>query len=526
MKKRIKLTLLFGLFVLSTSFISKTSTNKIPEGNIILEIEKIKYDDAYNFGKIIENDVLIAYYFLINGEDAEKGNTNYKIKLYDLNFKYKKSLDFIASKNSKIINFKFNGIAYYLELFNGKKLELLSFSKDGKLLGENRDIKLSSSLKDIYSISSTENDITYTPNIYSLGDFGYIKIANSGSLLKQTQTIEAYNNQLELKWTNKNSELRKESNQILYTSNQMVGILNYTYENKIATTSVNFLNSKTGALKFKINIENMNELSIINCFVDEENAHVYLSGEYLQESGKGYFNSTLHKSLGLFLKKFDFEGQLISTKQFSWDDKLNKHSTIYDGKELIDNVSLYIHKIHRDKDGKIYVIGEQYKNTTYFGLNNINFIEGNKVNTLIFNMAYLIFDKDFKLIKNEIVEKVFTKNYDSRVPASFKSSYEAHLILKNCNYFDYRYSLVNENENGISIYYIDKNKTGDFIEEDEKEICYGSINLGEGDTKTQKKVIKFNSKFKKIYPSSKNNILLLEYFTFKKKLIIRKESLE
>ena len=63
MKKNNIISFMLTLFLMLTPFISKSNNTKNPEGNIVLQMEKIKAKDVRNFGNIIENNVLVGYYY-------------------------------------------------------------------------------------------------------------------------------------------------------------------------------------------------------------------------------------------------------------------------------------------------------------------------------------------------------------------------------------------------------------------------------------------------------------------------------
>ena len=79
------------LFLMLTPFISKSNNNKNPDGNIVLQMEKIRAKDVRNFGNIIENNVLVGYYYFTKGEKTGKRDAEFEIKLYDVDFNYKRS---------------------------------------------------------------------------------------------------------------------------------------------------------------------------------------------------------------------------------------------------------------------------------------------------------------------------------------------------------------------------------------------------------------------------------------------------
>lgn len=530
MKKNNIISFMLTLLLMLTPFISKSNNTKNPDGNIVLQMEKIRAKDVRNFGNIIEKNVLVGYYYFTKGEKTGNGNAEFEIKIYDVDFKYLRSIEIESGKNSQLIEMNYNGNAFMVMMAGRKGVDLFTFSKDGKQLGEIKEIEVSKF--ESFQISAAMNsDEPISSSINSLGDYGFVRqvmVSNK----KMGYVLEGYNNKLELMWTSasdtKASEL--ESADVLYSSSKFIGVLKSTKKNQLTrdvTNSFFFLDAESGNTLFELDVDKMQDITIHGCYVDDANKLVYLNGEYYAK-GK---NSTNNKSEGLYLMKLDIDGNVVQNEQLTWKKDLINLTATSDGSQTKENMRFYIHKVQIGKDGNTYVVAEQYKmilSASAVGMKLLNAAAGggstgmSSFSIKIYNMVYMVFNKDFKLVQKEVVKKKFSEVY---LPASYEyasTTMIAH-YLKAAGLFDYQYSTINEDGNGFTSYYIDINRKGE--DGKKNDAVVGSITLGDGDPKTNRTPIDVNSRNISIHPAKKNHLMVLEYYALKKKLTVRLEPL-
>jgi len=519
------------LFLMLTPFISKSNNNKNPDGNIVLQMEKIRAKDVRNFGNIIENNVLVGYYYFTKGEKTGKRDAEFEIKLYDVDFNYKRSIEVEADKSSQLIEMNYNGNAFMLMMGGRKGIDLFAFSKDGMLLGEKKEIEISG-FESMQISAAMISDEPISSSIHSLGDYGFVRqvlVSNK----KMGYLIEGYNNKLELMWTSASDTKAPETEEIdiIYSSSKFIGVLKSTRKNlnsRDVTNSFFFLDAESGKTLFELDVDKMQDINIYGCYVDEINQLVYLNGEYYAE-GK---NATNNKSEGLYLMKLNLDGEMLKNEQLTWKKDLINLTATTDGAQTKENMRFYIHKVQIGKDGNTYIVAEQYKmvlSKAAVGLKVLSLAAGQGASTgmsnfsiKIYNMVYMVFNKDFKLIQKEVVKKKYSEVF-------LESGYQYASItrishyLKAGGYFDYQYSSINEDGNGFTSYYIDLNRKDDDGKRNDTVI--GSITLGDGDPKTNRTPIDVNSRNISIHPAKKNHLMVLEYYAFKKKLTIRLEPL-
>ena len=199
MKKNNIISFMLTLLLMLTPFISKSNNTKNPDGNIVLQMEKIRAKDVRNFGNIIEKNVLVGYYYFTKGEKTGNGNAEFEIKIYDVDFIYLRSIEIESGKNSQLIEMNYNGNAFMVMMAGRKGVDLFTFSKEGKQLGEIKEIEVSKF--ESFQISAAMNsDEPISSSINSLGDYGFVRqvlVSNK----KMGYVLEGYNNKLELMWT-------------------------------------------------------------------------------------------------------------------------------------------------------------------------------------------------------------------------------------------------------------------------------------------------------------------------------------
>jgi hypothetical protein len=161
-----------------------------------------------------------------------------------------------------------------------KGVDLFTFSKEGKQLGEIKEIEVSKF--ESFQISAAMNsDEPISSSINSLGDYGFVRqvlVSNK----KMGYALEGYNNKLELMWTSASDTKAPETEEIdiLYSSSKFIGVLKSTKNNpnsRDVTNSFFFLDAESGNTLFELDVDRMQDINIYGCYVDEINQLVYLN---------------------------------------------------------------------------------------------------------------------------------------------------------------------------------------------------------------------------------------------------------
>jgi hypothetical protein len=493
-----KLFYLFVLIVLMPLSLISNNHNE-PNENNVLEINDISANEVTNFGTIYNLDVLYGYYYFTSGGKTDNGSYESEIKIYDLDLKYNKSIKIETIKKAGLVQVIFNGNAFLVTLLGAKGNDLHTYSKEGQFLGEKKELNKNSQM-----------------SYFTMGNFGFLKRETHRKGKKFSYVLQAYNNKLELLWSDETggNTSYSEGVDIKYTSSEFIGIIKEQSSGGVLKREIKrsyyFIDSKSGKKLIEMDYEKIKDLIINSCRVDEVNKFIYIVGEYYN---LGSFNSE-----GLCLMKLNFDGNVINEKRLSWFNNLREITTISEGKEKINNISLFIHNIHWGNDDNLYIVAEQYKSFPKSGIdaNLLAGMSGGAMSTMIFNIVYMVFDKDFTSIRNDVVKKRYL-NTDATSYANIPNLATGFLLK---SYFDYKFSYSNYDGKAISIIFEDskeedmaKIKIIRSVDFNITGVTYRSINLQ----------LKQNEM--KILPAKNNHIIFLEYNVLRRKLIVKMETL-
>jgi hypothetical protein len=514
-----KLFYLFVLIVLMPLSLISNNHNE-PQENNVLEISNVSTNEATNFGTIYNLDVLYGYYYFTSVGKTENGNYESELKIYDLDLKYNKSIKIETINKVGLFQVMYNGNAFLVTLLGAKGNYLHTYSKEGQFLGEKKELNKGFQMPN-YTMGNflgerSELNKNFQMSYYAMGNYGFMKRETRRKGSKLSYLLEAYNNNLEPLWSSESEENANynEGVDIKYTSSEFIGIIKQQSSRSILSYEVKstfyFIDTKSGKKLFEIDNEKIKGLNINSCRVDEGNKFIYMVGEYYN---LGSFNSE-----GLYLMKLDFDGNVINEKRLSWSSNFKSITTISEGKEIFNNISLFIHSIHWGSDDKIYIVAEQFKSFPKSGLdaNLLAGMSGGAMSTMIFNIVYMVFDKDFTSIKNDVIKKRYL-NTDATTYANMQS-FATGFLLK--PYFDYLFSYTIYDGKAISVIFDDSKE-----EEKGKIKIVRSVNFNGGEVDYRNINLQLKQNEIKILPSKNNHLLFLEYNILKRKLIVKMETL-
>ena len=168
-------------------------------------------------------------------------------------------------------------------------------------------------------------------------------------------------------------------------------------------------------------------------------------------------------------------GASVAQKFFSFEKDLAKFMTIKnDNGKMENNSFLFVHEAIMLKNGKIFIIGEQYKKAVNEGAvaakaglgilvaaagGGVAVAGGGNTKFVLLNLVCMEFDKDFN-IKDV---KTFEKEKESiGLPAGydFASGSMVAYIMKSLGLFDFVYAKKSTDKNGFQIVYTKQKGSG------------------------------------------------------------------
>lgn len=504
---------------------------KSKESGSTKQIDDVSYRDLHNLGPIIENEETKGYYLFKREKKTGGGMASFRLELFDLDIKSQKVIKMSRPKKAQLVEMSFNGSAFFMLMSNKKGVDMVTYDNDGKKLGE----------INIKKVNKYERSRMYQALMNAEGS-SYSVYPTSEGFVRQTMekngklgyAIESYSNSLKLQWALRSSKTsdKVETADILYCSSKYVAVLRAEKKNLLTKDVDMFmmlLDAENGEKLFEIPMKKLSDLSVLGCFVDEEHKEVYLNGEYFAK-GKNIMNS---KSEGLYMMKVDLEGKELKMEKMSWKKDLLSLTVKEEEKgNSNENMRFYIHKVHIAPNGNTYIIAEQYKKIvsgTAVALNTLNALSGggqsnlSNISIKMYNMVYLVLDKDFKLIEKDVVKKKFSEFFLPKGYETVNATLMAHYI-KSQGWFDYCFTSVNKTTGEFSAYYLDLNRKS--AEGKKNDAVIGSIALVGSKIETKRTPLNTNYSRLFILPAKEGNVFVGEYSRSKERLFMRLEPLK
>lgn len=527
----LKHILLYSIIsVLCTFSFEINAQSKRKEKSSNKEFEDIGRRDLRNFGTIFENEQVKGYYMFSREEKTGGGMAKFKIEIFDDKLKLTKTIKLEKGKKAQLIEMSYNGEAFFLMMTNKKGVDLLTYNIEGKKLGEITIPKINKfeRMRISQMIMSQEGS---NASVYSLGNQGFVRqvfLKNK----KLGYSIECYSNSLKLLWSyssNATSD-KVEAADIMYSSAKYIAVLKASKKNQLTKDVHNdfiMLDAENGKKVFELPMKEISELSVLGCHVDETKNEVMMNGEYFAK-GKNIYNS---KSEGLYIMQCDMEGTVLKMEKMSWKKDLLSLTVKDEEKgKSNENMRFYIHKVYTAPNGNTYIIAEQYKrivSATAVALNALTSGSGNSnlsnISIKIYNLVYLVLDKDFKLIEKEVVKKKHSEFFLEKGYEFVSPTLLSHYI-KAKGGFDYQFSDIDKTTGNFTAYYIDLNRKG--ADGKKNDVVIGSIQLIGDKIETKRTPINTSFPVIFIHPAKEGNILLREYSPGKNRMVVRFENLQ
>ena len=229
-------------------------------------------------------------------------------------------------------------------------------------------------------------------------------------------------------------------------------------------------------------------------------------------------------SNGLAVYTVDTKGNSISKTYNSWTNEFAKYLPT-NSKGKIDQIGyLFIHKILRTPEGKIYAVGEGYKrNASALGI-ALTVLGGGRSNAgvtkiVVTDMVVMEFNDKYKVTGATIYDKS-----DNTAEASSLSDYMSQhtiaLLLKATGSFDYEFTTGEADNSTFSICYSDWERSKDY-----RGQTFNSIHYGGKKFTTDKIELKSDASRMRVFPAKAGSVMIMEYFKKQKRLDFRLEKL-
>ncbi len=231
-------------------------------------------------------------------------------------------------------------------------------------------------------------------------------------------------------------------------------------------------------------------------------------------------------SKGLAVYEISSAGKVLSKVYNSWSEDFARYLPT-NSKGKIDHVGyLYIHKLIKTPDGKLFVVGEGYKrqaDAAGIALTTLSVLGGGGnmgvTKIVITDMVMMQFNDKYKVVNATIYDK--TQNTAVVGQASdYNSQHMLAMYLKMIGAFDYAFTTGEADNSNFTVCY------GDYVHTSEyKGQTFNSIHYNGSKFNTDRIQLKSKASTMKVFPAKAGSVMILEYFKKDKRLDFRLEKL-
>jgi hypothetical protein len=482
-------------------------------------------------GTIIQNNQVKGYFYFIRVDKKDKKNSNYLLSIYDENLREINTIDVVRPASYLLVDGVFNGSAFGFLFYDtrGKTTELVTYDQTLKQLGSVKQPVTNRLAVAMYNqyYDGAEPDHAFLTGIENEGFiyYGY----KPGSKLHHD--VQCYSNELKLMWSRKANDKTAMAVEMAsegFQTKNYVGTLIHKKKSAMSKDmdfELVVQEIKTGKVAFTTPmVTNKYSISFADVYFDEANQNFVVFGEYYNKEDK----ELKAESLGFITLTIDLNGKIIAEKTNSWAVEFSKATPMNErGKFEGGNFRVVFHDIIRMADGKIFVIGEQYKKVASAGGIASNILSGAMGGGMqaanaqlnIYNMVIFEFNPDYSINRVHIFEK--DKNVlGLPAGAEYMSSKTLSYYSKAVGGFDYSFTQVSADRNTFYVSYINydrekgergKNVLGTIVYTPEKTFTVDKLPLA------RKSTVFFVQRAKEGY------VMVTEYTKKEKKLDSRLE---
>ena len=490
-----------------------------------LSIDKVYSVYLRNGGTISEKGQIKGYFFLYESDKIDKHTSEYTLQLLDENLNKVKSIKFQDSKQLNLLESAYNGssVAFLFKNDDDKTLDMKIYDFDGRLkytYSNGFDKRTDDLMKRYMTLHSDEGT---NKNVFDVGDQGYVSILPLRDGNARTYEVDYYSSVSKKQWTYTSEDAEKYVNAEYLGATDSLLILEVNKRNHALSADfsshlvgINFITHKK-----QFDIENANDAyRFVPCNVapmDGTN-NLLVIGSYYEKNA----NVAKDYSKGLAMYEVTTGGKVVNRTYNTWIEDFGKYLPT-NSRGKIDQVGyLYIHKIIRTPDHKLFVVGEGYKRQVSAGGIALSVLAGGDAGVtkiVVTDMVMMEFDDKFKVKNATIFDK--TNNTALGGPASDQNS--QHLIaqyLKATGAFDYEFTTGDETNSNFAVCYSDYEHSAEYHGQTFNAIRYNGSKLTTDKIHLQSKASKM-----RILPAKGGSVMILEYFKKDKRLDCRLEKL-
>ncbi|MEO8412912.1 MAG: DUF6770 family protein [Ginsengibacter sp.] len=495
-----------------------------------LSIDKVYATYLRNSGTIMENKQIKGYFFLYRSDKIDKHTNEYTLQILDENLNKVKDIKFEDSKRLNLLEAAYNGSSLAFLFKNGedKTLDMKVYDIDGTLkYSYSREYdKRTDDLMKRYETMHTDEGTNQ--NVYDLGQQGYASVLPLRDGKQRTYQVDYYSSDQKRQWTyNPDDEEHYANAEFLGSSDSLI-ILEVMKKSRALSgkpsahlVGINFITKKK---VFDIDNEN-DDYTFVSSGVETVKGtnQIMIFGSYFNKGD----NIVKDNSKGLAIYGIDSKGTVLTKTYNSWAEDFAKYLPT-NSKGKIDNIGyLYIHKVIKMADGKMFMVGEGFKRQASAGgiaLNVLGALGGVRTGVgvtkiVTTDMVMMEFNDKYKVT----YATIYDKTNNTALVSSMSDDNSVHAIgmyLKMTGAFDYEFTTRDNDNTNFVVCYSDWVRDADY-----KGQTFNSIRYNGSKFSTDKIELKSKASSLKVFPAKAGSIMIMEYFKKDKRLDFRLEKL-
>jgi len=497
-----------------------------------LSIDKVYSAYLRNSGTISAQGQIKGYFFLYQSDKIDKHTNEYTLQILDENLNKVRNIKFEDSKKLNLLESAFNGssISFLFKNEDNKTLDMKIYDLDGKLkYTYSREFsKRTDDLMKQYETLHTDEGMN--KNVFDMGEEGFVSVLPMRDGKQRTYEVDYYSSQTKKQWTYVPADDAEK-----YAFAEYLGctdsliILEVLKKNRALsgnpTSHLVGINVVTKKKQFDLDYSDDNQ-KLMPSYVAplEGTPNVLIIGPYYDKDdkiGKDF-------SKGLAVYEMTTTGKVVNKVYNTWAGDFGKYlATNRKGK--IDEVGyLYIHKVIRTPDHKLFVVGEGYKRQANAGgiaLTALGALGGYHTNAVgvtkivVTDMVMMEFNDKYKVTGATIYDKT-----NNTAEASAISDYNSqHVIanyLKMIGAFDYEFTTGEADNSRFAVCYSDYERSHEYHGQTFNAIQYNGSKFT-----TDKIQLKSKASTLRVFPAKAGSVMIMEYFKKDKRLDFRLEKL-
>ena len=515
---RLAAILAFGLPV--TSLLAQTK----------LSIDKVYSAYLRNSGTIMAKGQIKGYFFFYMSDKIDRHTNEYTLQILDENLNKVQSIKFEDSKKLSLLEsaYNSNSISFLFKNEDTKTLDMKIYDFDGKLkytYSRAFDKKTDELMKQYETLHTDEG---MNKNVFDIGDAGYVSVLPMRDGKMRTYEVDYYASDNRKQWTYvPNDDAEKYAMAEYLGCTDSLIILEVLKKNKTLGTDfsshlvgINFVTKKK---QWEIDGTGDQYNLVPSSVVPMDSGKLMLMASYYDKDQ----NIVKDFSRGLAIYEITTSGKVLSKTYNTWAGDFARYLPT-NSKGKIDDVGyLYIHKLIRTPDHRLFVVGEGYKrqaNGVGIAMNALAIMGGGSTNAgvtkiVITDMVMMEFDSKYKIANATIYDK--TKNTAIATNmADYNSQHMLAVLLKALGAFDYAFTTGDADNSNFAVCYSDWERSSEYHGQTFNAIRYNGKKLT-----TDKIELKSKASMMHVFPAKGGSIMIMEYFKKDKRLDFRLEKL-